>query len=130
MPRRPSKILELMRSEKVSDYETTLDDCFYWFNIINEEIFSKKLSAVEIVIKRLRGAYAYYQHSKKLGHSKIVIHRKFADKQLFVSCLAHEMVHHYQFLNNQPMGHGPSFEIWADKFHKKGLELAYYYGKE
>ena len=48
--------------------------------------------------------------------------RGYRSKKMFVEVLAHEMVHHYQALHNEPVGHGPSFYRWRDKLNKKGLQ--------
>ena len=44
-------------------------------------------------------------------------------EKLFVEVLAHEMIHHFQNLNDEPLGHGPTFWAWRDNFKLRGLTL-------
>ena len=55
------------------------------------------------------------------------MNKRYKSKQIFVEVLAHEMVHHYQYIYNEEVGHGSSFLKWRDKFNKKGLNLVKVY---
>jgi len=125
-----SKLLSLMNSDDNGSYETTLRDCRKWFKIINEEVFRSSLIPINqykiCQCKGFHGKYqAYYDDEKDdWTYSVITLNKKFKTKKLFVEVLAHEMVHHHQFLFGNPLGHGPSFYKWQPKLNKKGLSLA------
>jgi hypothetical protein len=123
-----SKLAKLLSTNEYYEYETTIEDCRKWFNILNRELFDETLPPVdEIDIRWRRGAYAWYDYDDRLpgeGTTKLLMSRKYKSKQFFVEVLAHEMVHHYQYIYNEEMGHGSSFLKWRDKFNKKGLSLS------
>ena len=122
-----SKLSKLLSSKEEYEYETTIKDCYVWFNVLNQELFNNSLPPVnEIDIRWRRGAHAWYDYDEnKPGHgtSKLLMNKRYKSKQFFVEVLAHEMVHHYQYTNNEEVGHGSSFLKWRDKFNKKGLNL-------
>lgn len=125
---RKSKLAKLLSTSEHYDYETTIEDCNEWFNILNRELFDKTLPPVdEIDIRWRRGAYAWYdydEHKPGTGTARLLMNKRYKSKQFFVEVLAHEMVHHYQYIYNEEMGHGSSFLKWRDKFNKKGLSLS------
>ena len=122
-----SKLEKVMTEDCELTYETTIEDCQKWFNILNRELFENTLPQIkEIDIRWRRGAYAWYDYDEKLpgnGISKLLMNKRYKSKKFFIEVLAHEMVHHYQYINNEDMGHGSSFVKWRDKFNKKGLNL-------
>lgn len=126
MAKRKSKLSKLLQTNEAYEYETTIEDCEEWFNILNRELFKNSLPPVdEIDIRWRRGAYAYYDYdeNKINGICKLLMNKRYKSKQFFVEVLAHEMVHHYQYIYNEEMGHGSSFLKWRDTFNKKGLNL-------
>jgi hypothetical protein len=125
MPRK-SKLAKLLEANEQYEYNTTVEDCEEWFKILNRELFKNSLPPVnEIDIRWRRGAYAYYDYdeSRSNGICKLLMNKRYKSKQFFVEVLAHEMVHHYQCINNEEIGHGSSFMKWRDTFNKKGLNL-------
>ena len=126
-----SKLEKVMTEDCELTYETTIEDCQKWFNILNRELFENSLPRVkEIDIRWRRGAYAWYDYDENLpgnGISKLLMNKRYKSKKFFVEVLAHEMVHHYQYINNEDVGHGSSFIKWRDKFNKKGLNLSEVY---
>lgn len=125
-----SKLSKLLQTKEAYEYETTIDDCHKWFNILNRELFENTLPPVnEIDIRWRRNAHAYYDYDerKSNGTCKLLMNKKYKSKQFFVEVLAHEMVHHYQYVNGERMGHGSSFIRWRDKFNQKGLNLVKVY---
>lgn len=125
-----SHLLKLMKSKEDNVYETTIEDCEKWFNILNKEVFDNKLIPLdEIDIRWRHGAYAYYKHvfdddDSNYGYSKLCMNKRYSSKKFFVEVLAHELIHHYQIIHDEPIGHGPSFLCWRDKLNRKGLALA------
>lgn len=122
-----SKLSKLLSSKEEYIYETTVEDCQKWFNILNRELFNNSLPKVhEIDIRWRRGAHAWYDYEESepgTGTSRLLMNKRYKSKQFFVEVLAHEMVHHYQYINNEEVDHGSSFIKWRDKFNKKGLNL-------
>jgi len=122
-----SKLAKLLSTKERYEYETTVEDCQKWFNILNRELFNNSLPPVnEIDIRWRRGAHAWYDYDEDHpgeGTSKLLMNKRYKSKQFFVEVLAHEMVHHYQYIYSEEMGHGSSFLKWRDKFNKKGLNL-------
>lgn len=123
-----SKLTKLLSTKEHYEYETTIEDCQRWFNILNRELFNESLPAVdEIDIRWRRGAHAWYDYDEaRPGHGpcRLLMNKRYKSKQFFVEVLAHEMIHHYQYIYNEEMGHGSSFYKWRDKFNKKGLNLS------
>lgn len=122
-----------MKEEETPLYETTEEDCLLWFRILNREVFNNQLPPVsEISIGRRRGTYAFYTKitdtkNPSYLYTKLSMNRKYKSKQFFVEVLAHELIHHYQTINNQPLGHGPTFLTWRDKLNRKGINLTRVY---
>lgn len=122
-----SKLAKLLSIKERYEYDTTIEDCQKWFNILNRELFDSSLPPIdEIDIRWRRGALAWYDYDERhpgYGVAKLLMNKRYKSKQFFVEVLAHEMVHHYQYIYNEEMGHGSSFFKWRDKFNKKGLNL-------
>ena len=131
---RKSKLEKLIERHDHYNYETTVEDCQKWFRILNRELFSNSLPPVdEIDIRWRRKAYAWYDYDENRpgeGLTRLLMNKRYKSKQFFVEVLAHEMVHHYQYMNNEEMGHGSSFMKWRDTFNKKGLNLVRDYNDE
>ena len=125
---RKSKLAKLLETNDPYEYDTTIEDCENWFRILNRELFDNSLPQIhEIDIRWRRGAHAWYDYDETkpgTGASKLLMNKRYKSKQFFVEVLAHEMVHHYQYIYNEEMGHGSSFLKWRDKFNKKGLNLS------
>lgn len=124
-----SLLLRTMRSDETYVYETTEGDCIYWFHVINREIFEGILTFPDKLDIRWRRKkmYAYHLTEWNLDGSvyrtTLAMSKKYRSKQFFIEVLAHEMVHHWQALVGEPVGHGPSFMAWKEKFNSKGIPL-------
>lgn len=134
--RKVSKLKKLLKSNENTTYETTFEDCQRWFRIINEEIFNNRLPPVdEIDIRWRRKTYAFYFYETDTDDPdymvcKLCMNKRYKSKKFFVEVLAHEMVHHYQFMYEKDVDHGPTFYRWAEKFNRKGLNLVRAYVDE
>ena len=121
-------IAEALETFDNAPYETTLEDCRKWFDIINENLFEGKLPPVdEIDIRWRRGTHAYYEYEddpKRRKHTSIKMNKRYRTKRLFVEILAHEMVHHWQYVMGHADSHGESFNSWKEPFQNKGLVLS------
>ena len=115
------------------EYQTTLTECKKWIKILNKELFDGSLTKLdEIDIRRRRKCYAYYHYypikkGDDLRYSKLCMSDKYFSEKFFVEILAHELIHHYQYINEQPLGHGPSFMAWKKLFNEKGINLVKLY---
>jgi hypothetical protein len=130
--------LEQLFTDDINDvcYVTSIEDCEEWFHILNEEIFDCKLPVIDYVdIRWRRKAWAYYQYitdnnDADYKESVLCMNKKYTNKKFFVEVLAHELIHHHQFIFDEPMGHGPSFMKWMKAFNQKGLKLVKSYGSK
>ena len=111
------------------EYRATVADVREWFDVLNEQIFGDKLTPIR-KIKFFKfdddiDVYAFYHYFYKCKDKKpyMSFQRMFDCEKEFVEILAHEMIHHFQFLYDEPISHGSSFMIWRDNFNLKGLEL-------
>ena len=110
-------------------YKTSVESAWEWFHILNEQIFGNLLEPVDKIFisnhKNYGDVYAlyYYDDGKRGEPAKISFCKSFEDEKMFVEILAHEMVHHFQYTHDEPLGHGPSFMAWRDNFKLKGLNL-------
>ena len=124
---RKTKLAKLLESEERLIYETTIEETEMWFRILNRHLFNNTLPPVdEIDIRWRRTAHAWYDYDDSkpgYGTTRLLLSKRYKSKQFFVEVLAHEMVHHYQYIYNETVGHGSSFLKWRGKFNKKGLNL-------
>lgn len=123
-----SRLLRTMRRNDDYIYETTEEDCRYWFHVINREIFGGTLPFPDRIDIRWRRNKMYAYHLTEWMadgsiRTTLAMSKKYRSKQFFIEVLAHEIVHHWQALNGEPLGHGPSFMSWESKFNSKGIPL-------
>jgi hypothetical protein len=111
-------------------FRPTSEIAWKWFHIINEQVFGNNLVPVDkITISNHKGddVYAYYyyypKNDPKHGQTSISLAKSFKDEKFFVEILAHEMIHHFQHLYNEPSGHGPTFLAWSENLKLRGLTL-------
>lgn len=110
-------------------YKPTVESAWEWFHILNEQIFGNLLEPVEKITlsnhKNYGDVYALYHYDDKEKKipTKISLCKTFESERMFVEILAHEMIHHFQYSFNEPVGHGPSFLLWRDNFKVKGIKL-------
>lgn len=134
--RQKSRLKRALQTTDEKIYKTTLNETRKWCTIINEEIFDGKLPDIdEIDIRQRRKSYAYYlgitdTNDVNFQQSKLCLDKQYKSKKFFIAILGHEMVHHWQFTVGKPLGHGPSFQKWVNKFKKKGLRLAREYDED
>lgn len=117
--------LKELKHEKQT-FKPSMEDVETWFVILNEQLFGNKLEnfgSIELIRHRKFHALFHYETRKLNKPTMLSINRIFDNKKLFVEILAHEMVHLFQYQYNEPLGHGPSFQVWRDNFKFKGLTL-------
>lgn len=106
---------------------------YLWWNVLNIAIFDSQLQKPKALI-------CSNMHSKNLGECiplverwevQIKLWREMKNKRVFITVLAHEMVHQYQWLHYRRLSHGPKiFYNWVPKFKKAGLTLEKYIDME
>lgn len=118
---------EMMKKVDEERYYCTKKDIEHWFKIINREIFGNTLPEFDkIEIRRRRGCWGECQgYVKKNGEktSMVSLNHYHISKQHFIEVLAHECVHHYQWIYENIMDHGMSFSTWKTAFQKHNVNL-------
>lgn len=121
---------KLLREHEKLEYEATEENCRFWFNLLNEELFDGVLPPVPFGFKWLRKRWAYYEYDDDPEKAifqleKIVMHRKYPTKRMFVEVLAHEMVHHWQYktLGGKKVDHEEEFVEWCIRAKTIGLNI-------
>lgn len=107
-----------------------------WFDVLNVVVFKNRLKEKfqTIEIRRRHKIWAeyigqFYPNEKKDVVCGLKLTNRFPNKKFFVQILAHEMIHHFQFICERPrfnaknVSHGKSFWKWKPIFKKHGLNL-------
>lgn len=117
----------LLHDDEKLEYFTNEQDCEHWFNIINEELFDGELPLVPFTFKWLRKYWAFYEYYPRTPNKleMIVMHKRYPSKRVFVECLAHEMIHHWQYkkLGWRKVDHNDEFFVWCKKANDIGLRV-------
>jgi hypothetical protein len=127
---------QLQKLDEKKKFDTTVEKCYEWIRILNEEIFDGKLTEIlEIDIRWRRKAWAYYEYDEDskdptISKLRLLMNKRYRSEKFFVEILAHELIHHYQFLYHGIVDHGPTFFSWKEKLEQKGLNLAECYDEE
>ena len=111
-------------------YRTTFKDIKKYFKLINEAVFSGKLSPFnDIIIKRYIKkciAQVVINEQERKGTKQFVLEMlpKYQDKKYFVDTLGHEMIHLYQMQNAGATGnHNALFYSFQPKLKQIGLDI-------
>jgi hypothetical protein len=125
----PEETLQISKNGRIKNkFYPTVDECEYWFKIINKEVFESILPDFDdIIIKRLRGAWAYCPMYFSIPDKEIIaeleMNNYVKNHTHFLNVLAHEMVHLYQAHTYRDSNHGPTFYEWRPRFQEFGLFL-------
>lgn len=124
--------------QRAKRYRPKMKEVKAIYRLINREVFYNQLPMPKLVLRRLHDALGMcIGHDgpirKTKSHVSIHLTDRYYCRQWFVSTLAHEMVHQYQWdiYSNirvkrglpRHMSHGPSFYIWRKKLGKFGIAL-------
>lgn len=112
-------------------YRVTNDAVKYWFRIINHEIWQDQLPMFNTIqirpfVKNWAMCIEDSDNPEKIRY-KLAIDHVFPSFQLFLDVLAHEMVHLYQFVEDDDTEHGDSFWEWEYILAEHGLTLSQTY---
>lgn len=125
--------------QKRLTYRITQEEAIAVYKVINKEIFDNALNMPELVVKSHRRKYWGMCHGdyEKIKNRRtlcwIELMDKWYCKQWFITILAHEAMHQYQWDINgaerekagkeRLMSHGPSFFKFKTKFAEHGILL-------
>lgn len=108
-------------------YQPTLRSIRLNYSILNKKIFDGILprsTDIEFRIGVMKGALGICMYIRSRDALVVKLRPAFRDRQLFISILAHEMIHVYEFTRHQRMTHGPKFFEWRPLFAQHGIVLA------
>lgn len=106
-------------------FRPTIADCREVFRSINRSVFNNELK-----MPSFRLVYSKEFWGLCVGdlgdptRCTIKMNKSFLSKRLFVYTMAHEMVHQWEWLNNDDMTHGPKFFQWRNEMSKYGIVLS------
>ena len=115
------------------DFELTETFCLYWWRYLNDAVFDGKLTPperFEIKAYRTMAGWCRPWRANRLKERSVVIgiNSWIWDRKSFLTVLAHEMVHQWEWeilkdWNNKTM-HGKQFFDWRGKLkYRAGLSL-------
>jgi hypothetical protein len=137
---RPHPLKEIMNSpipsvtyQKRKLYRPNIQEVQKVYCLINRYVFNNKLVMPPIelgICRKYWGmCFGYEQEMNPGTYCKIKLTDKWFCKQWFVTTLAHEMVHQYEWdVLNKNMTHRQSFFMWKEKLAKFNIDLKTYYG--
>jgi SprT-like family protein len=117
------------------DYRPTIKDVRKWAGVLNEVVFDGQVPKFRYVhIKTKRGQYGACQPMIEPNTSErscqLEMDEKFYSFRFFLSILAHEMIHCYQWIvTGEKPHHGKSFKAWKDKLESNKIPLRIFYHK-
>lgn len=130
----PSKTMQRKRT-----YRPSVREVRSIYRLLNTELFKDQLIIPKIILQdRLMGSWGecvgeHIKFSDKRSRCTITLASSWFCKQWLITCLAHEMVHQYQWdiwgkireKNGQPalLSHGPSFYFFKNRFSKANIPL-------
>jgi len=125
-----TKLFRMVKKCDVNDakFRPTIQDCRELFTNINRHVFNGELS-----MPRFRLVYSKAFWGECTGHLEdqamvtIKMNKSFLSRRLFINTLAHEMVHQWEWLNNENMTHGPAFFQWRDQLMIFNITLSRHY---
>lgn len=84
-----------------------------WWNLLNNALFDGKLiPPKKIIVKAFRNEHGWCNPLSKQGHVQLGINSEFHDRKEFITILAHEMIHQWQWTEVGEMTHGQTFWQW------------------
>ena len=108
-------------------FEPTVRQTKIWFTKLNNKLFGGELPRpMGVEIRRRRDIWGecapWYVDNKFIG-ADINLTNKFRSKEHFLSILAHEMVHLYQFTVGDTAAHNEMFYSFRETFEENDLVL-------
>ena len=118
----PKKTLyDIMVEDNGKEYYTSYKGCRKWFDILNECVFGNKLPFFDkVFIDKQRKHNALFCYDKETKENDLMLNTHYKNEKVFVLVMAHEMIHLFQLMYDEPLGHGVAFFIWKEnlQIHK------------
>lgn len=121
--------LKIVLTEGLDPFTPTIEDCEVWFRYLNRKIFGNKCGPFHSInIRSMKDCWGIAEAewddvTNKPKTITLVMSNWFPTKSLFVTILAHEMIHNYQWKHDGEIGHGKTFYVWRDRLADFGLIL-------
>jgi len=137
---RPNPLKEIMNSpipsityQKRKLYRPSIRQVRKVYRLINQYVFDNKLVMPPIemgICRKYWGMCMGYEKETKPGtYCKIKLTDKWFCEQWFVTTLAHEMAHQYEWdVLDKNMTHRKTFFMWKSKLAKFNIDLKTYHG--
>ena len=122
-----TKLFKMVQSfdEHDAKFRPTIADCREIWRNINRNVFNNELKMPSF---RLVYTKAFWGECEGVLNDqtkcKMKINKSFLSKRLFINTMAHEMVHQWEWLNNENMTHGPQFFLWRDQLANYNITLS------
>lgn len=124
--------LPSISQQRAKPYRPTVGQARYYFRLLNHLIFQDQLLVPLITVRRLHGAWGLCQGHDDLS-CDIHLTDRYYCRQWFLTVLAHEMCHQYQWqilgadrvkCGRRPiMSHGPTFFLFRDRLRRFRIPL-------
>lgn len=121
-----TKLFRMVQSFDDHDakFRPTIADCREAFRNINRNVFNNELRMPSF---RLVYTKAFWGECAgepgDVTKCTIKMNKSFLSKRLFIYTMAHEMVHQWEWLNNENMTHGPAFFQWRKQLEQYNIIL-------
>ena len=122
-----TKLFKMVQSfdEHDAKFRPTISDCREIWNNINRNVFNGELKMPSFRLVYTKAFWGECQGVlEDQTRVKMKINKSFLSKRLFINTMAHEMVHQWEWLNNENMTHGPQFFLWRDQLANYNITLS------
>ena len=122
-----TKLFKMVQSfdEHDAKFRPTIQDCREIWRNINRNVFNNELKMPSFRLVYTKAFWGECQGVlEDQTRVKMKINKSFLSKRLFINTMAHEMVHQWEWLNNENMTHGPQFFLWRDQLANYNITLS------
>jgi len=122
-----TKLFKMVQSfdEHDAKFRPTIQDCREIWSNINRNVFNGELKMPSFRLVYTKAFWGECQGVlEDQTRVKMKINKSFLSKRLFINTMAHEMVHQWEWLNNENMTHGPQFFLWRDQLANYNITLS------
>jgi hypothetical protein len=122
-----TKLFKMVQSfdEHDAKFRPTISDCREIWSNINRNVFNGELKMPSFRLVYTKAFWGECQGVlEDQTRVKMKINKSFLSKRLFINTMAHEMVHQWEWLNNENMTHGPQFFLWKDQLANYNITLS------
>jgi hypothetical protein len=122
-----TKLFKMVQSfdEHDAKFRPTISDCREIWSNINRNVFNGELKMPSFRLVYTKAFWGECQGVlEDQTRVKMKINKSFLSKRLFINTMAHEMVHQWEWLNNENMTHGPQFFLWRNQLANYNITLS------